>query len=150
MPGRELWLKLDLNPEPWRIGPVGYSRRNGRMSAYVGQDAQLNAYKNAVREEVEAQLPADFVMFDGRVTLECYFWRQRIEYTTHQARTHRKHEADGTNLMKATEDALQGVIYKNDKDNARGVWEIVAQGPDVEPAIIVHVTEYEPTFLWSY
>lgn len=128
------WFLLNLNPEPWAIGPVGYSRRGGRMSAYVGRNQQLDAYKQAVKEELGTQ-----DQLTGKIVLRFFFWRNRAEYTTPQARTHRKHEADLTNLVKSTEDALQGILFVNDKDviDSHGV--LVEQGPDVEGRIIIGV-----------
>jgi Holliday junction resolvase RusA-like endonuclease len=107
------WYILEVNPEPWAIGPVGYARRNGKMSAYVGRNAQLDAYKESVKEAIEELDP---LMLEGKIALRFFFWRHQAAYETVQARTHRKHEADVTNLQKATEDALQGILYKNDKD----------------------------------
>ncbi len=132
------WYVLDLNPEPWAIGPVGYARRGGKMSAYVGRNAQLDAYKQAVKEEFGDPIHLD--MIEGKVTLMFFFWRNRPEYTTPQARTHRKHEADVTNLQKATEDALQGVLFKNDKDvnNIHSI--LVDQGPNVKGKIVIGIT----------
>lgn len=133
----EEWYILDVNPEPWAIGPVGYRRLNGKMSAYVGRNQQLDAYKEAVREAIADQAPRKV---DGPVDITFFFWRNRAEYTTPQARTHRKHEADATNMQKATEDALQGVLYDNDKDNIHVESWIVEQGPDVEPRVVVRCT----------
>lgn len=129
------WYVLEINPEPWAIGPVGYSRRGGKMSAFVGRNAQLDAFKEAVKEE----LGSGHELIEGKVKLRFFFWRNRAEYTTPQARTHRKHEADGTNMAKATEDALQGVFYKNDKDVNHMEWAIVEQGPDVVGKIVIAV-----------
>lgn len=136
------WFVLDLNPEPWAIGPVGYARRNGKMSAYVGRNAQLDAYKEAVAEELKEALAgsnAGDYFIEGKVELRLYFWRNRAEYKTPQARTHRKHDADATNMQKATEDALQGILFKNDKDvnDVRTV--VVEQGPDVKGRIVIGV-----------
>lgn len=129
------WFVLDLNPEPWAIGPVGYARRNGKMSAYVGRNQQLDAYKQAVAEEVGD----GHELIEGRVKLRFYFWRNRADYTTPQARSARKNEADATNMQKATEDALQGVLFKNDKDvnDVRSV--VVEQGPNVKGRIVIGV-----------
>lgn len=132
----ERWYVLKINPEPWAIGPVGFSRRGGKMSAYVGRNQQLDAYKEAVREEV-----GNVEMLKGKLSVTFYFWRNRAEYKTPQARIHRKHEADATNLQKSTEDALQGVLYANDKDNHHVQSFIVEQGPDVEGRVVVCVKE---------
>jgi Holliday junction resolvase RusA-like endonuclease len=132
------WYVLHLNPEPWAIGPVGTSRRGGKMVSYVGQNKQLNAYKEAVKEEIESQEP---VFIEGNIDLTFFFWRNRADYTTPQSRTHRKHEADVTNLQKATEDALQGVLFKNDKDNTHVESFMMDQGPDVEGCIVVRIRQ---------
>lgn len=147
-----MWFVLDLSPEPWAIGPVGYSRRGGKMSAYVGQNQQLNAYEEAVAESVRDQLPDDFKIPEGKMALTLFFWRNRAEYTTPAARTHRKHEADATNMQKATEDALQGVLYNNDKDNLVVASVVMAQGPEVIGKVVIHLELLSDSYseeVWS-
>lgn len=135
------WFYLNLNPEPWAVGPVGYARREGKMSAYVGRNQQLDAYKEAIKEGLNELFP-DEPMYEGLFDLQFYFWRNRADYETPQSQKARKNEADGTNLAKATEDALQGVLFKNDKDVRRMTWEIIEQGPDVIPAVVVGIAPY--------
>lgn len=139
------WLALDVNPEPWAIGPVGYSRRGGKMSAYVGRNQQLDAYKQAVAEELTEKYDGEPI--PGKVMLVFYFWRNMAEYETPQARRHRKHEADLTNLQKATEDACQGILFDNDRDVASVYAEVREQGPDVIPAVVIGVDSYIETEL---
>lgn len=144
----ERWYILHLNPEPWAIGPVGVARRNGKIVPYVGRNQQLDAYKEAVREAV-----GKVEMMTGKLEVTFYFWRQRSEYQTPQARTHRKHEADATNMQKSTEDALQDLLYKNDKDNVHVESWVVAQGPDVDPMVIIHACqarEFAPSMIPSW
>jgi len=133
------WFVLELNPEPWAIGPVGVARKNGKMIPYVGRNQQLDAYKEAVKEALG---PVE--MLTGKVDITFFFWRVRSEYSTPQARTHRKHEADATNMQKATEDALQDLLYKNDKDNVHVESYVVEQGPDVTPRVVIRVREAGP------
>lgn len=114
------------------------------MSAYVGRNQQLDAFKEAVREELSSLATTKF---EGKVTLVLYFWRNRAEYTTPQARKHRKHEADLTNLQKATEDALQGILFENDRDVAMVQAEVREQGPDVVPCVVVGIDSYIEYFL---
>ena len=135
----ERWYVLDCNPEPWAIGPVGFARKSGKLSAYVGRNAQLDNYKKTVAEAIEDESP---VMMTGEVDITFYFWRRQIAYTTPQARTHRKHEADATNMLKSTEDALQGILYKNDKDNKHVQAYVIAQGPDVQGKVVVCAKPY--------
>lgn len=130
------WFVLDVNPEPWAIGPLGVSRKSGKLIPYVGRNMQLHAYKEAIKEALGTE-PG--VWIEGKVQLRMYFWRQRAEYSTPQARTHRKHEADVTNLQKATEDALQGVLFKNDKDVNDIHSIMVEQGPNVRGKVVIGI-----------
>lgn len=132
------WFVLDTNPEPWAIGPVGYARRGGKMSAYVGRNTQLDTYKQTIKEAVGPEPQP----YEGILSVTFFFWRNRAEYKTPQARSHRKHEADATNLQKSTEDALQDVLYKNDKDNHHVESFIMEQGPDVIGKVVIRVKPY--------
>jgi len=138
----DFWFHLPLNPEPWRVGPVGYARRNGKMSAYVGRDQQLDAFKSAVAEEVRDQW-GDRPPLEGKLRLEIFFCRHRAKYRTPSERSHRKHDADATNMLKATEDALQGILFENDKDNVDVRAVILEQGESVHPQIVIHVAPVE-------
>lgn len=130
------WYYLYLNPEPWAVGPLDIGRRAGKIFATMGQNKQLAAYQEAVREELRAQDPE---FLSGRIVLRAWFWRRRDEYTTPNQRQHRKHEADGTNMLKALEDACQGILFENDRDVVHGDWYIVDQGPEVEPKVLIQV-----------
>lgn len=132
------WFALDLNPEPWSLGPVGSARRGGKIVSFVGRNAQLHAYEEAVKEAI-----GDQTWVEGPIELRFYFSRVRSEYTTPQARSHRKHEADLTNLQKATEDALQGVLFKNDKDVKSVHSVMVDQGPEVQSYIIIGIRQHQ-------
>jgi Holliday junction resolvase RusA-like endonuclease len=132
------WYLCEINPEPWAVGPVGVNRRGGRISAYVGRNQQLHAYQEAITEELIAQNPTKIA---GRVGLILGFWRDRPEYTTPQSRTHRKHDADLTNLQKATEDACQGVLFDNDKDVEYIQAIRVEQGSVDRPRVAIGVFE---------
>lgn len=129
------WFVLDVNPEPWAIGPLSVGRAGGKTFPKVGRNMQLHMYKQAIQEE----LGKPDVFFHGKVELRFYFWRARAQYSTPQAKAHRKHEADVTNLQKATEDALQGVLFKNDKDvnDIRSV--MVEQGADVKGRVVIGI-----------
>ena len=135
-----IFLYVPVNPEPWAIGPVGYARRGGKMSAYVGRNQQLDAYKEAVAEAVREQW-GGLPVLDGKIDLFFWFWRQRADYKTPAARIHRKHEADATNLQKSTEDALQGILFKNDRDNVRVGSCIMEQGPDVVGGVVIRINQ---------
>lgn len=135
-----IYYDLDLNPEPWRIGPLSVGRRKGGKGVYpmVGRDAQLHAYKEAVREQLEEYRT---VMLPGPYHSKFFFWRLRDVYTTPLQRQHRKHDADLTNMVKATEDACQGILFDNDRDCVSHENFIFAQGAETKrPRVIVAVS----------
>jgi Holliday junction resolvase RusA-like endonuclease len=137
-----IYLYVPVNPEPWAIGPVGYARRGGKMSAYVGQNKQLAAFKEAVAESVREQW-GGLPMLEGAIEMRLWFWRQRAAYKTPAARVHRKHEADATNMQKATEDALQGIVFGNDRDVKIPRSVIMEQGESTVGGIVIAVRSIE-------
>jgi len=129
------WYVIDMNPEPWAVGPMGVVRKAGKLVPYMGRNTQLSTYQEGIKEALGVQ-----DMVEGKIHLQFFFSRLRSSYTTPQARSHRKHEADTTNMQKALEDALQGVLYKNDKDvcDIRSVQ--IDQGEDTTPYIVIRLT----------
>jgi Holliday junction resolvase RusA-like endonuclease len=133
------WYQLHVNPEPWAVGPLSIGRRNGHPTATMGRNQQLDAYKAAIREELESEYSSSVTrIFLPYYSIDFFFYRHRAEYTTPNERQHRKHEADLTNLQKATEDALQGILFENDRDVVRVCSWYVEQSPQVEfPGVVV-------------
>ena len=131
------WFALAVNPEPWTVGPLNVGRKNGGLYPYMGAAQQLVAFQEAIREE----FGEGHQKIVGDVTIRFYFWRQQSTYETTSGRKHRKHTTDATNMQKALEDALQGILYENDRDvkDIRSV--VVEQGPDVTPKILISVEE---------
>jgi Holliday junction resolvase RusA-like endonuclease len=129
----EHWFYVPINPEPWAMGPLSMGRRGGRMFPKIGRNQQLHAYKEAVRSELADADPLP----EGEYRLEFYFWRQIASYTdTGGVRRHRN-VADTTNLQKATEDALQDVLFKNDRNVKSILSVIVEEGPEVAGQILI-------------
>ncbi len=129
------WYILnDVNPEPWRIGPisVGRNKKTQKMFPIVGQDAQLASFQETVREVITET--GEHI--DGELELRFYFWRRLDSY---QGKTKLivKHEVDATNMQKATEDALQGIVMENDNLVKRILTTVVEQGIDVKPRIVI-------------
>lgn len=129
------WFVLHVNPEPWTIGPVMVGRKKKGVYGTIGRNQGLYAYQQTVKAAVSYSGP----MLEGSLELIMFFWRNRADYTTHQARTVRKNEADATNMGKALEDALQGVLYKNDKDVKINHNFVIEQGPAVTGKIVLGV-----------
>lgn len=121
------------------MGLLGVGKRGGKVRPYMSPNAQLVAFQEAVREalRLEEKLP------EGEYALGFYFWRQQQQYTSATTdRKIRKHRVDTTNLQKALEDALQGVLIDNDR-NVRDVHSvIVEQGPDVTPAVVIRAEQW--------
>ena len=125
------WYRFSVNPEPWAVGPLGVGRRGGRLYPYMGRNEQLYAFQEAVREEF-----GEPDLMEGHLKLTFYFWRELQPYRTEKTRLARKHEADATNMQKALEDALQGYLYGNDRDN-RDIRSIIMAQPAKSSGIIV-------------
>lgn len=127
---------LDLNPEPWTTSEASVGRKNGKAHVTFYKGSGLVAYQEAVKEALEplSITPAP----EGTpLRLEFYFWRQVASYTG-EREGHRM-RADATNLQKGLEDALQGILYENDRDVRSIKSFIVDQGPDAKPGIIVRL-----------
>jgi Holliday junction resolvase RusA-like endonuclease len=133
------WYVLDLNPIPWRVGPVGASRSasTGKVKGYVGRDQELRNYQDAIRAELAKKNP---ILVDGKIKVTMWFWRNQARYATEKrAKGAGNQEADGTNMYKATEDACQKILFPNDRANVSGHFYVVEQGPDVTGKVIICV-----------
>lgn len=132
------WFYLSVNPEPWAVGSLGIGKRNGKFIPRLSPNPQLQAFQEAVREELKGseQLP------EGEYILTFYFWRRLDDYETESGRRHRKHWVDTTNLQKGCEDALQGVLFDNDRRVRRVTSEVVEQGPEVVPSVVIKAELY--------
>lgn len=135
------WFVLDVNPYPWKVPPVSVGRRGGKMFPSFGRDEGLFAYKQSIKEQLAR---VETHMIPGSVALYMWFWRNMPTYTTHQGRTARRHEADTTNLQKATEDALQGILFENDKDVDFVQSYRVMQGQSVPPMLVLCAAPFSP------
>lgn len=128
------WYALDINPEPWAVGPLGVARSSGQLRPYMGRNQQLDAYKEAVRDELITRYPGQMEVKPPYYELDFFFWRNQAIYEGAN-KTVQKNIADATNMQKATEDALQGLLIENDRQVVHVSATIVAQGPDVRGAV---------------
>lgn len=134
------WFRVDLNPVPWAVGPLQVIKRNGKFIAIMGRNQELYTYQQAIKDALKEQLLLNEI--EPPFRLRVFFWRRIDTYTTHQARAAYSHEADTTNMVKAIEDALQGIFYKNDKTNIAVEGYIVRQDDEVDEGhIIVGIEE---------
>lgn len=110
-----------INPENWKPTTGGKFRR---------KDPKLVAYQNAIKEHFWDLVEP---VFEKGTPLQVTFWFWRS--------TKGSKPADATNLQKALEDALNGLVWHDDRHNACISTEIVEQGPKVEPLIGVAIEE---------
>jgi Holliday junction resolvase RusA-like endonuclease len=144
------WFRVDLNPVPWKIGPLAIvrSKTTKRMIPIVGQDTELRTYQDGVKAALAQHILVDEI--EGPLRLRVFFWRKIEHYTSHQARAAMSQEADTTNMVKAFEDACHGIFYKNDKVNWAVEGYIARQDSDVEdPHIIVMVEEIAADYAYT-
>lgn len=122
-----------LNPVPWTSPDAEIGRRNGKIFAHLVKDGNLVMYQEAVKETLRDELELVFPTSE-RVALVFYFWRQLYVHNKGRSK-----EADATNLQKALEDALQGVLYKNDRQvvDVRSI--VVSQSITTDPRIVIMV-----------
>ena len=96
---------MPLNPEPWRVPPMSAvrSKHGGKLFVKSGRDEAMVAFQEAVREELVAQgAQVDRPPY----RIQFWFWRNLSP---------RMKEIDATNMQKACEDALQGLVISNDR-----------------------------------
>lgn len=134
-----MYFDLDVNPEPWKVGPLSLGRRHGTKQMYpiVGRDMQLYTYQQAIREQLAEY---DTFLLPGMYVAKYCFWRRRDQYTNDKQRQVRKHEIDLTNALKATEDACQGMLFRNDVDCVAHENYFFEQEFDTKPRVVIGVS----------
>ena len=162
-------IPLPINAEPWAIGTASVGRRGGGTYARIAPNAQLVAYQEAVREAVSDWMTTNGVtpeqiMSQGYDRITFYVWRVQGEYIRSDGRTQHRNRVDVTNIQKGTEDALQGLLFKNDVTN-RDVRTVMVEQvkqadvpQDYQPWVVIaldHVSipkvlEDIPTSVFSY
>ena len=121
-----------INPEPWAIGTINAW---GKGKASMSANPKVVNYQNAIREELENQGFTEYPFAGG--------WPLDVEFLYFRSTEH-GNVADVTNLNKATEDALQGILFGNDRHNRRVAGEIIEQDPHVDHVgIIIMIRPYE-------
>jgi Holliday junction resolvase RusA-like endonuclease len=119
-----------INPEPWSVG-TAYVRGGGGKGAGISPNGKVQMYQEGFAEEFEAQNP-HFLLRIGDLSVTFYFWRSSAHGNV----------ADATNLQKATEDALQKILYVNDKHNRHVQSYVMEQTPTTAPHILVVIDDF--------
>lgn len=186
MGNTKTWYVLNVNPRPWAVGPLSVGRRgSGGMYPQMGRNQELHAYEAALASTIVMEYPylreyvdtnmlkkfpglrryvtGDTDAAKGRslwagaeVEMTFHFW-QKIETAEVSGKKIKDKVADLTNMVKAAEDAMQGillnndvqvraqrnVIYQRDEDVPEGLV-IVSIGPFVGPD-----PDELPSFVWQ-
>lgn len=137
------WFLVEgLNPEPWTASLASVGRRGGKSYVQFFKQEQLRLYQESLAAMFMEQ-NSHAVLHEGEISLVFYFWRRLNLNEMFEGRNTRTHVADATNLQKATEDALQGILYKNDRDIKDIRSHIVEQDQDTEPRILIAIGPYD-------
>jgi len=137
---------VGINPEPWEIGPLQVGRgKNGHVFPKVGRAERLHTYKEAIREELLLQAPECNGAFDDADALAIRFdlWRQLEQYER-GGKKQTGNLVDATNLQKGLEDALQGILFPNDKVVREVTTRVWRQETGIVPLIRIYVARMTP------
>lgn len=139
-----------INPEPWEAAQGAIGRRGGKAYIQFFKTTQLRNYQEAVAEEFKTQNQhwELWHLVETPLEVQFYFWRE-LSIGEGQKKQVRAHVADATNLQKALEDALQGILYKNDRQIRSVSSTIVSQNADTTPFILVGIREHPASELVS-
>lgn len=134
-----VFMMPGINPEPWEVGPVSWrtDRATGKRSPTIGPVKKLVNYQDALRIEFKRQYKGKPT--DSDVQISMYFWRRLDSTATANGHKQDAKVSDSTNMQKATEDAMQGIIIKNDRQTKDIRSAIVEEGPSVDPGVLVKV-----------
>src|SRR6478609_2923648 len=103
---------LSINPQQWAVGPLSVGKKNGKAFPIMGRNQELHAYQESIRELLGKFSPVKFE--PGFIQLKFWFWR-RLDTYEGSSRKVTGNAVDATNMQKALEDALQGVLFDNDR-----------------------------------
>lgn len=136
------YLVTGVNPQPWRAPTVT------KFSTF--KNGPLAVYQNALAEAI-LDIRPDVVPTTEDIALDLWIWRELEKYETVTGRKQTSKRADRSNILKATEDALQarknpdhpewakGILFRNDVQVVAGSTTIVEQEIGTEPKILLRI-----------
>lgn len=130
-----------INPEPWVAPEHGIGRKNGKVYVQTYKSSGLQGYQDAVKEEIVTQnghLSEWLAAREEKLQVTFWLWRT-LDTSEVDGRRRTRNIADATNMQKALEDALQGILYKNDRLNVDVRTIVVEQTPETMPHITIEV-----------
>lgn len=127
------WYEINgINPIQWQTGTASAGRRDGRIVANrLAKPPELEVYQKAIKEHFEGLSPVPpMYSFPTGIRLEFHFRQVLEDWKLLDGRRSKRSRRDATNLQKALEDALQGVLFRNDSAvvDIRSVVETVQTG----------------------
>lgn len=140
-----IFLIQDVNPEPWESPEAAIGRKRGKLVPQLFTKPKQRMYQESLRSAFHERYGFDVELAEGEISVEFYFWRDMTPVETARSRKTRAHVADATNLQKATEDALQGLLYANDEKVKHVQSLVVEQDVAVRPAILIIIRPYKST-----
>jgi len=136
------WFLIEgINPEPWQASQASVGRKGGKNFVQFYKPESLRFYQESIQEYMTEHHP-QAVELPGDISLVFYFWRQLTLNEMFEGKNRRTHVADATNLQKSLEDALQNVLYQNDRNIKDIRSHIVEQGQDTLPRILIAIGPY--------
>lgn len=133
-----------VNPEQWQAPKLGIGRRKGGGQYPMAYPVdQMIVYQHTIKEVLETKYRGIGPLIQAR-PLMCTFWYWRSLNFGGQSRK----RADVTNMNKCLEDALQGVLFPNDRDNRIVIGISVAQEKDITPRIVIRVEPVDELPTW--
>ncbi len=134
-----IWYALDgINPEPWEAPEGSVARgKNGGFYVQMHKPHKVRSFQESVIEQFSLQNPFWVGSTDQLCEITFYLWRNMPSYESQTGRKAKANWADATNMQKALEDALQGILYDNDRQVIDVRTVIVEQGADIEPGIVI-------------
>lgn len=135
------WYSIQgVNPEPWE-SPESFVRRvkgSDKLSVGHHSSRRMRLFQDSVKEEFPIQNPGFINLGTAALDVRFYLWRSVAVFENASGRVVEGNDVDATNCQKALEDALQGILYKNDTNNVQvSTW--LHQAVDIEPFIIIRV-----------
>jgi len=135
------YLVKGVQPQPW-TAPT-FTR--GRSKTVTFKNGPLDIYQRALAEAI-LDIRPDVVPTTEDIALDLWIWRELEQYETESGRKQTTHRADRSNILKATEDALQkskealrGILFLNDVQVVSGNTVIVEQEIGTEPCVLVKI-----------
>lgn len=122
----------------------GRNKKTGKLIVVSGRDELVASYQEEIRDELSRQ---GAYLMDPGYKIEFFFHRIKETVNTGSGRRNTRSTSDATNMQKAIEDAMQGVVITNDTHTVDIHSRIVpSDSMTSEPFVFVRVTgEYKMT-----